>query len=45
MAKPMVLSDKSNVYTPSSVIIFIIVSLIIFPDVTGATLPGEIVIS
>lgn len=40
MAKPMVLSPKSNFYTPNSLIIFIMVSLIIVPEVTGAILPG-----
>lgn len=41
IAKPMVLFSQSIYYTPNSLIIFIIVSLIIAPDETGAILPGN----
>ena len=41
MAKPIVLFSQSTFYTPNSLMMFMIVSLIIAPDVIGAIFPGS----
>ena len=41
MANPIVLFSQSKFHTPNSFMMFMIVFLIMAPDVTGAILPGS----